>query len=56
MMYLGCLEDWYTGLGAQTLAPIKHLLSSLFSVVFQQKVCWSSDQWFHKASNYFEMT
>ena len=26
-----------------------------FSVVFQQKLHWCSDQWFHKASNYFKM-
>ena len=51
----GCLGDWYTGLGAKIMAPKKHFSSFLFSVVFQQKICWSSYQQFHSASNYFEM-
>ena len=33
----GRLGDRYTGLGAQTLAPKKHILGFLFSVVFQLK-------------------
>ena len=53
--YSGWLGDWYTGLGAQSLTIKKHFSSFLFSVVFQQKICWSSDQWFHNASNYIEM-
>ena len=35
--YPGCLGDRYTGLGAQTLVPKKHLLSFLLSDVLQQK-------------------
>ena len=26
-----------------------------FSVLFQQKIRWGGDQWFHNASNYFEI-
>ena len=48
-----CLGDQYTGLGAQTLAPEKQFSSFLFSVVFQQKMLLSSDQWSHNASDYF---
>ena len=33
--YSGCLGDRYTDLGAQTLAPKKHLSSFLFRIVFQ---------------------
>ena len=33
----GRLGDRYTGLGAQTLAPKKHVLGFLFSVVFYLK-------------------
>ena len=54
-MYSGGLGDRYTGLGAQTLMPKKNFSRSLFSVVVQQKICWSSDQRFRNASNYFEM-
>ena len=54
-MYSGGLGDCYTGLGAQTLMPKKDFSRFLFSVVFQQKICWNSDQRFHNASNYFEM-
>ena len=43
-------QDQYTGLGAQ-----KHFSSSLFSVVFPEKIHWSSDQIFHSTSNSFEM-
>ena len=32
------LGDWYTGLGAQTLAPKKQFLIFLFLVIFQQKI------------------
>ena len=35
------------GLGAQTLASKNHFSSFLFSVVFQQKISLSSDQWCH---------
>ena len=45
-MYLGSLWDWYAGLGTQTLATKKDL-SLLCSIAFQQKLCWSDDQWFH---------
>ena len=38
MKYPGRLGDWYTGLGAQTLVPKKHLSSFRFSVVFPQKI------------------
>ena len=41
----GHFGKWYAGLGAQTLAPKKHFSSFLFSAGFQQKICWSSDQW-----------
>ena len=51
----GRLGDRYTGLGTQTQAPKNHFSSFVFSVVFQQKICWSSVQWFQNASNYFEM-
>ena len=34
----------------------KNTSTFLFSVVFQQKkIRWSGDQWFHNASNYFQM-
>ena len=33
----------------------KTLFKFCFAVAFQQKICWSRDQWFHNASNYFEM-
>ena len=33
----------------------KNTLSFLLWVVFQQKICWSSDPSFDNASNYFEM-
>ena len=53
---LGRLGDQYTGLGVQTLAPEKHFSGFLFSVVLQQKIRCSSDQWFHNGSNYFDMS
>ena len=37
MTHPGRLGDRYTGLGAQTLAPKKHVLGFLFSVVFYLK-------------------
>ena len=42
---------WETGV--RVWAP--RLWCFLFPVVFQQKIRWSSDQWFHNASTYFEM-
>ena len=53
--YPGCLGDQCAGLGSQTLVHKKHSSSFLFSTVFVQNICWSSDQWFHNTSNYFEM-
>ena len=46
--YSGRLGDQYTGLGAQNQ-------KLFFPVAFQQNIRLSSDQWFHNASNYFEM-
>ena len=52
VMYSGHLGDQSASLGAQ-----KNAFQALFfSVVFQQRICSSSDQWFHNASNYLEMT
>ena len=48
--------DWYISLGAQPLTPQKCFSVFLFSVVFQQKISWCSNQWFCNASNCFEMT
>lgn len=53
--YWGRLRDQYIDLGAQSLEPDKYFPNFLFSVPFQQKIYWSSDQWFYKAFNYFEM-
>ena len=36
--YSGRLENWYTGLGTQTLTPKKTLFKFSFSVAFEQKV------------------
>ena len=33
----------------------QNIVQVLFSILFQQKVCWSGDQWLHNASYYFEM-
>ena len=44
VMYSGCLGDWYTGLGAETLVPKKYFKFSSISCVFRN---WS---------NYFKMT
>ena len=49
------LGDQYTGFGGQTLTPKYHFSSFVLSVVFKQKIRWSSDQWFDNVSNYFEM-
>ena len=35
--------------------PKEKFSSFVFSVVFQQKICWSSDQWFQNGFNYIEM-
>ena len=35
--------------------PKKHFSSFLFTVLFQQKICWSSSQWSHDVSTYFEI-
>ena len=43
--YSGCMGDWYTRLGDQ-----KEFFKFLFSIAFQPKICWSSNQWFHNAS------
>ena len=43
-------QDRYTGLGAQ-----KDFSSFLFSVVYPEKIHWSSDQIFHSTCNSFEM-
>ena len=51
----GHSEDWYTSLGAKTKAPKKPFSRFVFSVAFQQKICWNSDQWFHNASSCFEV-
>ena len=56
LTFLDRLGDWYTtSLGAYILVPKKPFLCFLFSVVFQQKIFWSNHQWFHNASNYFEI-
>ena len=49
--YLGCFGDWYKGLGTQALAPKITFFKFSFLVVFPQKICWSSDQWFYSVSN-----
>ena len=49
--YLGCFGDWYKGLGTQVLAPKITFFKFSFLVVFPQKICWSSDQWFYSVSN-----
>ena len=54
-MYSSHLGDQYTSLGAQTLGPKKHFPSFVFPIVIQQKICRSSDQQLHSASNYFKM-
>ena len=42
-----------TSLGTQTLAPKKTPFKFPFFSCIQQKVCWSNNQWFHNATNYF---
>ena len=49
---------WETGIlvwAPKLLHRTKHFQVFYFSVVFQQEMCWSGDQWFHNASLYFEM-
>ena len=48
-MYSGYLEDWYTSLGVQTLAPKKHSASDVFQIY------WCGNHWFHNASSYFKI-
>ena len=54
VFYSGRLGDRYTAWGIHTLASKNHFSSFLFSVVFQQKIRWSSDQWFHNASDFLK--
>lgn len=47
--YSGCLRNWYTGLGTQTLASKKH---SFFGSISTKNICWSRNLRFHNISNY----
>ena len=47
---------WETGIpvwAPKFWRPKKHFSSLVFLVVFQQKICGSSDQLFHNGPNYF---
>ena len=45
VMNSGCLGDQYTSLGAQIMAPKKHISSFIFLVVFQQMDGWMISQY-----------
>ena len=53
-----CIQAvWETGIRVWVPKPWcpKNTLSFLLSVVFQQKICFNSDQSFQNGSNYFKM-